>query len=270
MVSDSSFERMPLLFIGHGSPMNVVLKNGFTERLRKLGLELPRPRAILVVSAHWLTDGTFVTCSEKPKTIYDFYGFPAELYRLKYPCPGSPDFAALTIRSAGSVSVECNYDWGLDHASWAILRHMYPEANVPVFEMSIDYSPNNEWKPKSLEYYYKIASALGELREKGVLIIGSGNIVHNLGLIDFDMDADPFDWAVTFDEKVKSNLIQGNHKELLEYLKMGREATLAVPTLDHYLPLIYVIALQRDDDALEFVYEGFQHGSVSMRAFRIG
>jgi 4,5-DOPA dioxygenase extradiol len=263
-------EKMPALFVGHGSPMNAVLDNDFTRRLKKLGTELPIPKAILVVSAHWLTDGTCVGCLEKPRTIYDFYGFPAELYKLKYPALGSPSFAAMTLESVKSRKVKCDYEWGLDHAAWVVLRHMYPKADVPVFETSIDYSPFNEWRPKSLDYYYSLAKDLTVLREKGVLIIGSGNIVHNLGLINFDMDAEPFDWAVTFDEKVRMNLVERNHKEILNYLKMGEEATLAVPTLDHYIPMVFVLGLAQESDRLEFVYEGFQHGSVSMRAFRIG
>ena len=261
---------MPLLFVGHGSPMNAVLDNGFTRRLVRLGKELPRPEAILVISAHWLTDGTYVNCVEKPRTIYDFYGFPAELYRLRYPSPGAPSIASMAAESVKSVQVKCDFQWGLDHAAWVVLRHMYQEADVPVFEMSIDYSPFNEWRPKSLEYYYNLAKNLAVLREKGVLIIGSGNIVHNLGLIDFDIDTEPFGWAVAFDEKVKKSLIQRDHKQLLSYLRMGEEAILAVPTLDHYLPMVYIIALQQESDSLEFVYEGFQHGSVSMRAFQIG
>jgi 4,5-DOPA dioxygenase extradiol len=270
MSARSETQRMPALFIGHGSPMNALLDNDFTRRLTKLGQEIPPPKAILVISAHWLTDGTCVNCLEKPKTIYDFYGFPAELYRLKYPAFVSPGFAALAMNSLRGVQVRCDYEWGLDHASWVVLRYIYPKAEVPVFEMSIDYSPYNEWKPKSLEYYYNLAKDLAFLREKGVLIVGSGNIVHNLGLIDFDMNAEPFDWAVAFDEKVKKNLLDGDYRELLNYLKMDQEATLAVPTLDHYLPMVFVMALCEGSERFEFVYEGFQHGSVSMRAFQIG
>jgi 4,5-DOPA dioxygenase extradiol len=270
MSKKSGTEKMPALFVGHGSPMNAILDNDFTRRLERLSQEIPTPKAILVVSAHWLTEGTLVNCLEKPKTIYDFYGFPAELYRLKYPALGSPSFARLAAKSVKSTQVKCDYDWGLDHASWVVLRHMYPKAEVPVFEMSIDYSPYNEWRPKSLEYYYDLAKELAVLREMGVLIVGSGNIVHNLGLIDFDMNAEPFDWAVAFDAKVKKNLVEHNYGELLNYLKMGREATLAVPTLDHYLPMVYIMALREEGERLDFVYEGFQHGSVSMRAFQIG
>ena len=260
---------MPVLFIGHGSPMNIVLKNDFTDSLIKAAIELPTPRAILVISAHWLTNGTFVTCVKKPKTIYDFYGFPAELYQESYPSPGSPKDAQMTIRTVKSTKINCG-DWGLDHAAWVILKHMYPEANIPVFEMSLDYSPYNDWNPKTMEFHYRLASELFPLREKRILIIGSGNIVHNLGLLDFDIDAKPFEWAVKFDEKIKESLVSGNHRRIINYLELGKEARYAVPTQDHYLPMVYAIGLQRKDENLKFIYEGFQHGSVSMRAFRIG
>jgi 4,5-DOPA dioxygenase extradiol len=265
----ASSKNMPVLFVGHGSPMNIVLHNSYTESLVKAAEELPKPKAILVVSAHWLTNGTCVTCVEKPKTIYDFYGFPDELYKMSYPSPGSPDNAQLAIKTAKSTQIKCG-NWGLDHAAWAVLKHMYPAADIPVFEMSLDYSPYNNWKPKSLEFHYKLASELAPLRENGVLIIGSGNIVHNLELIDYDVNAKPFDWAVNFDEKVKQRLVSRTHRELINYLELGEETLYAVPTLDHYLPMIYAIGLQRKADTLKFIHEGFQNGSVSMRAFQIG
>ncbi len=264
-----TFRKMPVLFVGHGSPMNIILKNSYTKSLVKAAKEIPKPKAILVISAHWLTNGTFVTCVEKPKTIYDFYGFPEELYQLSYPSPGSPENAQLTIKLGKSTQIRCG-NWGLDHAAWAVLKHMYPEADVPVFEMSLDYSPYNDWNPKSMEYHYNLASELAPLREKGVLIIGSGNIVHNLGVIDFDIDAKPFEWAMKFDEQVKQCLVSGNHKTLINYLELGKETNYAVPTQDHYLPMIYSIGLQRNGEPLKFIHEGFQHGSVSMRAFQIG
>ncbi len=263
-------DKLPVLFIGHGSPLNIILRNNFTDNLAKLGKNLPKPEAIMVISAHWLTDGTYVACMEKPRTIYDFYGFPDELYEIEYPSPGSPQYARFTGESVKKVNIKCNTDWGLDHASWAILKHMYPKADIPVFEMSLDYS-FNEWHPKPMQYHHDLASELAGLRKRGVLIIGSGNIVHNLGLIDFrNMDAEPYEWAVEFDEKVKSNLIDKNHKELINYQKMGSTASLAVPTLDHYLPMIYVIALQEKNEPLKFIHEGFQNGSISMRCFQIG
>jgi 4,5-DOPA dioxygenase extradiol len=266
----SASGKMPVLFIGHGSPLNIILNNSFTEHLVELGKNLPKPKAILVISAHWLTSGTSVTCMDHPKTIHDFYGFPEDLYQIDYPSPGSPDLAAATVDMIKQAGITCNYDWGLDHASWAVLKHMFPMANIPVFEMSLDYS-FNEWHPKSLQYHYELAAELGELRTKGVLIIGRGNIVHNLSRINFShMEAKPFDWAVEFDEKIKAKLTAKNHKALIDYQNLGTSASLAVPSLDHYLPMIYTIALQENDEPLTFTYEGFQNASISMRSFRIG
>jgi len=262
--------KMPVLFIGHGSPLNIILDNSYTRSLAELGKNLPRPEAILVVSAHWLTKGTHVTCVEKPRTIHDFYGFPDELYALRYPSPGAPDEARSVTELVKRVQVTCRTDWGLDHASWAVLKHMYPGADVPVFEMSLAYT-YNEWHPKPLQYHYELAQELAGLRSRGVLIIGSGNIVHNLGMIDFEnIDAKIFDWAGEFDEKVKKSLLQGKHDDLIHYQDLGAASLLAVPTLDHYLPMIYAIALQEKGEPLTFSHEGFQYGSVSMRCFRIG
>lgn len=262
--------RMPVLFIGHGSPLNIILDNSYTRSLAALGGALPKPKAILVVSAHWLTKGTFVTCAEQPRTIHDFYGFPDELYALRYPSPGAPGEARQVMEAVKKVKVSCGNEWGLDHASWAVLMHLYPAADIPVFEMSLSYT-FNEWHPKPLQYHYDLAKELAELRRRGVLIIGSGNIVHNLGMLDFEnIDAPVFDWAEEFDAKVKANLESGNHGELLHYRNMGPASLLAVPTLDHYLPMIYAVALQEKDEPLSFVHEGFQYGSISMRCFRIG
>jgi len=263
-------EKMPVLFIGHGSPENIMPDNSFTRSLSALGKSLPQPTGIMVISAHWLTSGTFVTCMERPRTIYDFYGFPKELYEMTYPSPGGPEEASIAIKTVRKTAVKCDMNWGLDHASWAVLKHMYPRANIPVFEMSLDYS-FNEWHPKPVQYHYDLASELSELRVRGVLIIGSGNIVHNLGMLDFEnIDAEPFDWAAEFDEKVRANLLNGNHRDLIHYPNMGQTSTLAVPTLDHYLPMIYAVALQGENEPLTFVHEGFQYGSISMRCFQIG
>jgi 4,5-DOPA dioxygenase extradiol len=268
--SNNNNQRMPAIFIGHGSPMNVVQRNGFTESLTELGRSLPKPKAILVISAHWLTEGTSVTCMEKPRTIHDFYGFPEELYAINYPSPGAPSYAQLVIKSVRSTKIKGDTDWGLDHASWAVLKHMYPKADTPVFEMSLDYS-FNDWHPKPLQYHYQLGSQLAELRNSGILIIGSGNIVHNLRQIDFEQtDAEPYDWAVEFDQNVKAALLNGNHKDLLNYQNLGESASYAIPTLDHYLPMIYVISLQRKDEPLTFTHEGFQNASISMRCFKIG
>jgi 4,5-DOPA dioxygenase extradiol len=266
-----AFVKMPVLFIGHGSPMNIILENDFTRHLNELGKILPRPKAILVISAHWLTDGTYVTCAERPKTIYDFYGFPKELYRLNYPSPGSPHDAKLIAELVKKPLINCDYSWGLDHAAWAVLKHIYPKADIPVIEMSLDYSPYNGWNRQTLHYYYDLAKQLNPLREQDILIIGSGNIVHNLRLVDMEnMDAEPYDWAIEFDEKVKRDLLERNHNDLLDCQNTSRVLSLSVPTLDHYLPMIFTIAMQGNDDALEFTYEGFQNRSVSMRCFKIG
>ena len=263
-------KKMPLLFIGHGSPMNTILDNSFTRGLAQWGKSLPRPKAIMVISAHWLTTGTYVTCMDKPRMIYDFYGFPKELYTIPYPSPGAPTEAKYVTGVVRKAPVGCDYDWGLDHASWAVLKYLFPAADIPVFELSLDYSFNN-WRPKPLQYYYDLAADLAEMRKRGVLIIGSGNIVHNLSLIDFgNMDAEPFAWAAEFDERVKENLFRGNHRDLIQFRNMGKSAPLAVPTLDHYLPMLYIIALQEQGETLTFTYEGFQHGSISMRCFQIG
>jgi 4,5-DOPA dioxygenase extradiol len=263
-------KRMPVLFIGHGSPMNVILDNTYTRSLAVLGRDLPRPKAIMVISAHWLTNGTFVTCMERPKTIHDFSGFPDELYAMRYPSPGAPEAARLVTDAVKRVRVACSHEWGLDHASWAVLKHVYPQADVPVFEMSLAYT-FNEWYPKPLQYHYDLAKELAGLRRQGVLIIGSGNIVHNLGMLDFEnVEAPAVDWAGEFDNKVKQCLQSGNHDALLRYQELGPESRLAVPTLDHYLPMIYAAALQEKDEPLVFMHEGFQYGSISMRCFRIG
>jgi 4,5-DOPA dioxygenase extradiol len=261
---------MPVLFIGHGSPLNIILDNEYTRTLSRLGRELPRPKAVLVVSAHWLTKETHVLCTEKPKTIYDFYGFPDELYSMQYPCTGALNEARFVADIGKHAGITCRTDWGLDHASWAVLKHMYPAADVPVFELSLAYT-FNEHHPRPLSYHYELAKELAPLRERGVLIIGSGNIVHNLGKIDFEnIDAETFDWAGKFDETVKERLLAGDHRAFLNYQELGPEAELAVPTLDHYLPLIYAIALQGKKEPLTFVHEGFQYGSISMRGIQVG
>jgi 4,5-DOPA dioxygenase extradiol len=261
--------KMPVLFIGHGSPLNIILDNSFTRSLAHWGNSLPLPRAIMVVSAHWLTNGTFVTCVKRPGTIHDFYGFPTELYETDYPSPGASDEARAVTEMVRKAPVTCDLEWGLDHASWAILKHMYPKADIPVFEMSLDYR-YGERDPKPLRYHYDLARELSPLRQQGVLIIGSGNIVHNLGVIDFNTDAKPYDWALDFDGQVRDCLVNRRHSDLLEYQGMGKAALLSVPSLDHYLPMIYAIGLQAQEDELGFLHEGMQNASVSMRCFRIG
>lgn len=262
---------MPVLFIGHGSPMNMILRNSFTEHLIRLGQTLPRPEAIMVISAHYLTRGTQVTCMDRPPMIYDFSGFPHELYRVSYLCRGAPEIAE-SITRMGSVAgtIRCDHEWGLDHGAYSVLRHMYPRADIPVFEMSLDYR-FGEYHPKPIEYHYDLAQKLRPLREKGVLIIGSGNCVHNLAISDFrDLDAEPFDWTKKEDAYIKSCLETGKYDDLVAYPTSGENASLAVPTLDHYLPMIYTLGLAEKGEKLQFTYEGIQNGSISMRSFCIG
>ena len=253
--------KMPVIFVGHGSPMNVLLDNSYTRSLQKLATELPRPKAIMVISAHWLTDGTFITCEDKPKQIYDFYGFPDELYDVVYRPSGSEEFALL-VEKGLSKDVACKKGWGLDHASWAVLKHMYPEADIPVFEMSLNTDGNEE-------YHYNLGRKLSFIRENGILIIGSGNIVHNIGRIKYDIDDVPYDWAIEFDEYIRDCLLNDDHKGLLEYKLKGMSAKLAVPTNEHYLPLLYIAALKEKDESIEFFHEGIQNGSMSMRGIKI-
>ncbi len=263
-------EKMPALFVGHGSPLNIVLDNAFTRSLAAWGRRLPRPKAILVVSAHWLTEGTFVACTAHPRTIHDFYGFPEELYAVRYPSPGAPEEAEFVVGAPRGVRIGRDLEWGLDHGAWSVLRHLYPEADVPVFQLSLDYSFHDP-RPKPVQYHYDLALELAELRRRGILVIGSGNLVHNLARIDFgSMDATPYPWAVEFDEAVKESLLAGDHRALIDYRSLGRSAGLAVPTLDHYLPLAYVLALQEKGEPITFAYEGIQNASISMRCFQVG
>jgi len=254
---------MPVLFIGHGSPMNILLKNGFTDSLHALGGALPRPETILVVSAHWLTAGTFVTCESDPRQIYDFYGFPPELYKVQYRPKGSPGKAGRVVQAVKNTAVRCGTEWGLDHAAWAVLHHMFPGAGIPVIEMSLDVTRDEP-------YHYDLGRELAELRRQGVLILGSGNIVHNLRILDFEMDAPPVGWSVEIDEKVKRHLLNREHDALIHWRGMGKNAALAVPTNEHYLPMLYAIALQEPDEEIHFTFEGMQNGTISMRSFRIG
>lgn len=255
--------KMPVLFIGHGSPMNMILDNAYTQHLHKLGMELPPPKAILVISAHWLTDRTYVSSSPLPETIYDFYGFPNELYKLSYPCKGSPELAHDIVTTLKHYDIKANELYGLDHASWAVLKHMYPDADIPVIEMSLDIR-------KSFQYHFNLGKELGYLREKEILIIGSGNLVHNLRRIDFDDNAPPFDWAMEADELFKKLLIEKEFNKLIYPDTLGPSVKLAIPTADHYIPMLYIIGLLSENDKLTFTHEGIQNGSMSMRCFRVG
>ena len=252
---------MPVLFLGHGSPMNALEANPFTESLTKLAASMPVPTAVLVVSAHWLTPGeTRVLCADTPRTIHDFYGFPSELYEVRYPAPGSPRVADAVSALSGA---ERDATWGLDHASWTLLRHVYPDADVPVLELSLDVAA-------APEEHLRLAATLAPLRERGVLILGSGNIVHNLRAIDWSAKASGWDWAVAFDAWARDRILAGDVAALAGYQELGEVARLAVPTNDHYLPLLWAMALQRPGEPVGFPYEGMEMGSLSMRCVRIG
>jgi 4,5-DOPA dioxygenase extradiol len=256
-------ETMPVLFVGHGSPMNIVADNAYTRDLKALGKALPRPKAILVVSAHWLTRGTYVSSAIKPATIYDFFGFPEELYKVKYPAPGSPTGAKLTFDAIARMEPLLDNDRGLDHGAWSVLHHLYPAADIPVFQLSIDRS-------RSLDDLHKIGKLLQPLRAKGILVIGSGNITHNLGMVLPDENAPVVDWAEEFDVRVTNLLERGDNQGLVNYQSWGRVSEMAHPSNDHYLPLLYTIAMRAENDAIKYVHEGFMHGTLSMRCIQIG
>ena len=254
--------RQPAVFIGHGSPMNAVLDNPFTRALREAGCRYGRPAAALVVSAHWLTDGdSRVATQSRPATIHDFGGFPPELYRLRYPAPGQPDLAREAAAAVTSIRVHEDHEMGLDHGAWCVLRHLWPDAGVPVFQLSIDYG-----KPPG--FHYDLGRELRGLRDRGVLVIGSGNIVHNLRLLRGDESTpDALDWAREFDAWVRDRIVAGDHPSLLRHELAGAAARMSVPTRDHYLPMLYVLGLLHRDETVAFTHEGFQHGSISMRCF---
>ena len=259
-------EKMPVLFIGHGSPMNAIEDNIFSKRWQQMGKEIPTPKAVVVVSAHWLTKGTMVTAMSNPKTIHDFGGFPQALFDVQYPAPGSPELATEIQKLITNPAVELDHDWGLDHGTWSVVKHMYPDADIPVLQLSIDY-----YKPAA--YHYDLAKQLLSLRKKGVLIIGSGNMVHNLRMVAWDKLIDPeygFDWALEMNDIFKNKISNGFHKELIQYEKLHKAATLAIPTPDHYYPLLYILALQTDNDKVEFFNDKAVGGSLTMTSVRIG
>lgn len=255
-----SSDRILVLFVGHGNPMNAILENEITEGWRKIGQHL-QPKAILCVSAHWETRGTHVTMSPKPETIHDFGGFPPALYAMQYPAPGTPELATSVIDSVKTVSVLEDYDWGLDHGTWSVLVKMFPKADVPVFQMSLDYK-------LSMREHYELAKELSFLRHRGVLIIGSGNIVHNLSVAKWDSN-EPYDWATVFDEQVKALILAGNHQDLFKGEGLNLEASLSIPTREHYIPMLYALALQESDETVSFFNEQIDMGSMSMRSFFI-
>lgn len=257
---------MPVLFIGHGSPMNGIEDTAFSRRWSQMAKEIPTPKAVLVVSAHWFTKGTKITAMDFPKTIHDFGGFPQELFDVQYPAPGNPVLAKETAELLHSAHVEFDHDWGLDHGAWTIIRHMYPEANIPVLQLSIDYT-------KGPQYHYDLAKELNALRKKGVLIIGSGNMVHNLRMVAWDRLNDPeyaYDWAIQMNNKFKELIQAGNHKPLINYSSLGKEAMLAIPTPEHYLPLMYTLGLKSSKDDVSFFNDKAVGGSLTMTSVKIG
>ncbi len=254
--------KMPVLFIGHGHPMNALFDNDFTRTLGKIGRSIQKPNAIMVVSAHWETQGTFVSVNPQPKTIYDFGGFDDALFKIKYEPKGHPELAKEVLNYLPFANEDHNM--GLDHGAWTVLKFLFPEADIPVFQLSIDYT-------QSPQKHFEMAQALKKMREKGVLIMGSGNVVHNLGRLDWhNINGKTPDWASEFDTKVKQHLDKGDFQSVVNYRSLGQTASIAVPTEDHYLPLIYTLGLASGNEPVKYLYEGFQYGSISMRCIQIG
>lgn len=264
--SFSNSEKMPVLFLGHGSPMNAIEENQFVTGFREMAKTLPKPNAILCVSAHWFTQGTKVTAMEMPKTIHDFGGFPKELFEVQYPAKGNIALAKETKELLNPVFVELDEKWGLDHGAWSVIKHLYPNANIPVVQLSIDYT-------KPAQFHFELAQKLNLLRNKGILIIGSGNIVHNLSLVDFknfNKDNYGFDWAIEARETINNFLLDGNFQPLIDYEKQPKAFQLAIPTPDHYLPLIYTLGLSQKGENLSLFNNKLVAGSLSMTSLKIG
>jgi 4,5-DOPA dioxygenase extradiol len=257
-------ERMPAIFFGHGNPMNALLANSYTAAWAAMGIRIPRPRAIVSISAHWFIPGTAVTGVSRPRTIHDFGGFPRELYQVQYAAPGEPQLARFIQQLLAPVDVAIDKEWGLDHGTWSVLRHVIPAADIPIVQLSID-----ETQPAS--FHYELGKALRELRDDGVLLMGSGDIVHNLHAYAWGgHPVDPYDWAVRFEDKVRELIVRGEHAPLIDYASLGREAVLSVPTPEHYLPLLYVLGAGVPGEAITFPVEGVDGGSVSMLAVQLG
>lgn len=251
-------ERMPAIFFGHGNPMNAIQSNRYTQAWSAIGAALPRPRAVLAVSAHWHIPGTHVTAMRTPRTIHDFGGFPQELFEVQYPAPGDPELAARAAALLEPISVSLDASWGLDHGVWSVLCHVFPNADVPIVQLSID-------KTQPASFHYEVGEHLAPLRDEGVFIMGSGNIVHNLHAYAWRQSAvEPLDWAVRFDDHVREFLRLQDHEALIKYETLGDDAMLSVPTPEHFLPLLYVAALQGTDENVSFPVEGFDGGSISM------
>jgi 4,5-DOPA dioxygenase extradiol len=255
---------LPAIFFGHGNPMNALAENPYTAGWRRIGEQTPRPKAILAISAHWFVPGTGVTISTAPRTIHDFGGFPRELYQVQYPAPGDPVLARCAQKLLEPLPVHLDTAWGLDHGTWAVLRHVYPNADVPLVQLSID-----EARPTA--FHFDLGRKLAPLRDEGVLIVGSGNLVHNLHAYAWGRHApDPYDWAIRFEERARAMMLAGDYKPLIDYETLGREALLAIPTPDHYLPLLYVIATRQEREAIAFPVEGVDGGSISMLSVQVG
>lgn len=257
-------EKMPVLFIGHGNPMNAIENNEYSAQWAAMGKQLPRPNAILCVSAHWETRGTFVTAMEKPKTIHDFGGFPDELFAVQYPVPGKPGLAKQIQQDIKKTSVGLDQDWGLDHGCWSVIKRMYPDAGIPVLELSLDYTKPAQW-------HYELGKELASLRNKGVLIVGSGNMVHNLGMVNWRNFSGPgYDWAIEANETFKKLISANDHNALINYNSISKAAQLSIPSPDHWLPLLYALALKSDKDPISFFNDKTLAGSLSMTSVRIG
>ena len=255
---------MPAVFFGHGNPMNAISQNAWTEGWAKIGKSLPKPKAVLCVSAHWYVPALAVTAMSQPRTIHDFGGFPRELFEYQYPAPGSPDLAARINELLGGDVYMDERQWGLDHGTWSVLCHVFPHADVPIVQLSIDETQEARW-------HYNLAKRLAPLRGEDVLIVGSGNLIHNLHTYAWGRhNVEPVDWALRFEETARGLMRRGDHEPLIDYESLGKDARLSAPTPDHYLPLLYVLALQNDGDQVTFPVEGFDGGSISMTTVQIG
>ena len=258
-------EKMPVLFLGHGSPMNAIEENEFVAGFRNVGKTIPKPKAVICISAHWETLGTKITAMEKPKTIHDFGGFPKALFEVQYPAPGNPELAGEIQKSVQKTAIGLDQTWGLDHGAWSVIKHLYPQADVPVLELSIDYS-------KPPQYHYDLAKELAWLRNKGVLIIGSGNMVHNLGLVAWNkmnVDNYGYDWAIEASTKMKNLILDGDHNSLIKYDLMGNSFKYAIPTPEHFLPLLYTLALKNENEKITIFNDKAMAGSLTMTSIKI-
>lgn len=254
---------MPMLFVGHGSPMNGIEDNEFSQSWKKFGKEIPVPTAVLVVSAHWFTPGTKVTAMPEPRTIHDFGGFPKALFDVQYSVPGSPALAKETASLIHKTEVGLDHEWGLDHGTWTIVRHMYPEAKIPVLQLSIDYT-------KPPRYHYELAKELAALRKKGVLIIGSGNMVHNLRILNWQLTEKGYDWAIEMNDTFKSLILNNEHAPLINYESLGQAAKMSIPTPEHYLPLLYILGLKEENEKVGIFNDKTLMGSISMTSVKVG